>query len=559
MKTARLLLGLVVAGATLVVAPATPASADPIDWPYDPGDDALICNLSVAGTIVPEGASAEVEGGLLASGTSEKSYVGYSYELGWSVSFACVGHMAETGGSPIDAIGMTANNGRLVYPYVDELHAVTRPLGALCFLKSESAGIEANCPPGEAEDYVDPLLHSYKRNGQDFTFSGRFDVPPAEPICLVSSSLGAGWPFRLSQITLPLGTQVCSGDQSGIMGWVRRSQVCIVADNSISGDGMNGNSCTTLEDGNGSNTITDTGAAVPVEVPEHVPPGGPIDTGEPSGGACKIASWLLTDQDSEDKWSGTLKPKEIVLYESHTYTLRVKFTGEAIPSMTAKIRKGSHVEWQDTKFNPTSPVEFEFTGVGGKVLLFVTGFATNGDIDPECQGTITDEEENEGTSRYEDCVAAAPGITWNAPSSWVPGLASAFICAMQAVFVPEKSLSDRAEELRNESGAAQALGDGGAALSGSVAALGSPATGSCTGPGVPMPQAGTQHPFAVCEGAMSEVAYWSKMTAEFAVWVGAAIAIWNMIAGQIWGAKTIVYRPNEDGMRIDHNESGQWV
>lgn len=560
------------AGAVAATVPASPASAATA-WPFPTNTSNIICNTSVAGMLPTDNnliGSVPLDGvepwvstsfaNRFPNGSVRKNWVGWSYEMGFSFSFACIGARSTT--RPVGEhdnfnfqLGATSKGDNRVVALNGHEAADAQALAFSCPFRAAD-GFEPECNitgPGGDDDWLAKARHhSYAKNGRSYVIRGRLDIMPYKNFCEPGQR---NWPLGFGPPPPEVSTCITDYDK-GVTGWIHRGCPAVLP--RYSGEQSLENSGVSCVNGYGNDNVNDTGSAVPLEPPDYTPPGGPIDEGD-TDGECSLGSWLLTDTTSNEKWNGVSAPKEIKFVGSHTYTLRISFSGKP-PAIDARIRQSARDVWTKTSNRPASPLTFAgITGINGLAVLTVTGYAGNGDIDPACQTTVTDEDEGDGKSRYDQCIEDSPGIEWDSPSTWAPGLGAAFVCAMQRVFVPEKGLEQRADELRSESGAVAAVGEGVTAASAALTAMGSPATGSCSGPSINVPPAGAQTPLSLCSGSsLAEGAYWAKRVAELGVGIGVAVMIWNMIAGTIWGARTITYRMNEDGGSIDHNESGSW-
>lgn len=542
MPGGRFLLALMLtigAGIALAV-PAPPASAAET-FPYGT-DGAVICQLSVAGTL-PADDDLDHTDGLPA-----KSFVRWAPDMGVSVSFACVGQEdSSVVVHPITGFAVSLSDGKLVRIATSTAHdAVSVSMG--CEF-DEAEGISSNCYGHAPPESM--VLHSFARDGRAFRFAGRLDLEPWSDICNPGDDgAGAYWPYNQSPCTAGVITDPYAN-------LIRRTAVCITPLYSPEPVFSGLNSCATLSDGHGSNTITETGAAVAVDFPDFNPTNGDPDAGSESDG-CTGLGWLLTDLDTGKKWARSIGVATIRFESEHEYTLRANWKG-TIPSLRLQIKDGTVVGYTRTHYKPTSPHTFtDITGIDGEVQVSLTGFATNGDINPKCQAVVTDQTDKPQGDRLETCFLATPDIEWNAPSTWVPGIVGAGVCVLEWAFVPEKSFSERANEVRESSDAAGAVVEGVGSVRAVVDELGSPAAVSCAGPEVPVPPAPPQHPMSVCDGtSLHDGAYWARRTTELGVLIGSGFVIWQMLASTLWGA-TVVYHRGDDIEGVKARNMGNW-
>lgn len=541
--TSPLLAVLAVAGivALVVAVPATAASADePEPLPYaDHGH--MVCNLSVAGLIAPEG---------IDPGTSGHSYVLWNYEAGFSVSFGCVGQMdPDVEDAELDRISVSLHDSHIEqYGVNGGEPQEAEPLITWCDVSD--TGIDMPCT---FEGPVNARLHSLATDENQFAFQGRFDFEPARPCKYPTGQISVAFECPSMPVEGVTGGGYPAVEGSALA-YIRRSRVCIGADDA-SHTAFARDSCYALSDGHGSNEVTEDGEAVPTPLPDY-------DGPKPNSGSCKFTSWYLHDLDSGKEWSNSGVPLEIVFVAGHEYRLRVRFTGEP-PSVRAQIRKDGEVLWQETKFDPTSPTVFEFngsiptSGSGRKAQLSVTCPTGDGDVTPEGQIPITDEDDDPtGGDRFEECMeAAGEEYELTSPGTWVRGIVMGVGCILEWAFVPHEPMEDRIDEFTSSSPAAEAASGIGSSADGMLAAMGSPPTGACAGPTVTIEQVDySGQPFSLCEGWRAEVAGWAKVIAQLAIAVAVAFKAYRMVSTALFGAPTeVIYREGFWG-----DQGGEW-
>lgn len=513
----------------------------------------LACEIDVAGRVPSEPPPSSTTG---RSDLEAHHFVMWRVDMGWSLQAACH-YRLDQGDAARNieriVVGLNTQGGSgwhaRAYRYFDG-----PPLGPAWQASTSSGwgafnttcaavdlniakGFGAYCNADQASDqrhFVKPLITAHERSGRYGKFQLRFDFEPKEG---GAGNVNAGNCGNAPAWQCPATTSTMYIPRSAILvGFITGG----VGNRSVSNPSFEG--------------LNETGASRPISppTPSWTPP--PMD--EPRG-ACKITGWTLKNVTDGRTWTNDSPDRyDIIMTSGHEHTLTVRFTGRP-STVRVQVRRDAETVSSAQVMSPqASPVSFTLVGSGLRSQLSVSCIGSDGDIPPDGQDVVTDEDENPKTSLAE-CLGDGE-FELTSPGTWVRGLIHGVGCLFSWAFIPTKPMSERFYEVRSSSDAATAAGGAVAGLSAGFTTLSTSEPGDCTGPTINVPAAGMtdQQPFNSCDNWLGDAAALVRRILLGLIAISTVAKMWRILQGAINGDSVTIYQAE---FNSETSSGGTWA